>query len=261
MPHPAPAAVAPNTAERVHSACAHAEQAMLALPGLDPIPTAVHLLRQCGDAVIAVPMTSTAAMLTANSGTTGSPAVLELTDHAPLRLREPVRALVWLRGWVRAVPAHAQRALATHVAEDHPHPNLLDVGHTTTLLRLVVDSAVVADTTGAESVCRDGLRAARPDPFCGMEAAWLQHMQADHADVIAQLARRIPAHLRRGHIHPLAIDRYGITLRVEAVDRDHDVRLPFDHPADDVDALSRAVRALAGCAMRSSAARLRRTID
>ncbi|MFI6870973.1 DUF2470 domain-containing protein [Nocardia sp. NPDC050406] len=252
MTKPAPAAVAPNTAERVHSACAHAEQAMLALPGLDPIPTSVHLLRQCGDAVVAVPMASTAAMLTTNSGSTGSPAVLELTDHAPLPLREPVRALVWLRGWVRAVPAHAQRALAAHVAEDHPHPNLLDVGHTTTLLRLVVDSAVVADSTGAESVCRDGLRAARPDPFCEMEGPWLQHLQADHGDVIDQIARHVPAHLRRGAlIHPLAIDRYGVTLRVEAADRDHDIRLPFEFPADDIDSLSRAVRALAGCGYRT----------
>lgn len=257
MPHPAPTAVAPNTAERVHSSCTHAEQAMLALPGLDPIPTSVHLLRQCGDAVIAVPMTSTAAMLVANSGSTGSPAVLELTDHAPLPLREPVRALVWLRGWVRAVPAHAQRALATHVAEDHPHPNLLDIGHTATLLRLVVDSAVVADSTGAEAVCREGLREARPDPFCEMEGAWLQHLQADHGDVIDQLARRVPAHLRRGSlIHPLSIDRYGVTLRVEAAEQDHDIRLSFDYPADDIESLSRAVRALAGCGIRKG---LRRT--
>ncbi|MEV6770953.1 DUF2470 domain-containing protein [Nocardia sp. NPDC051030] len=246
MTHVAPA-VAPHTAERVHSASAHAESAVLALPGLDPVPTSVHLLRQCGDIVIAVPGDSTAAGLVVGCGATGSPAVIELTDHAPLPLREPVRALVWLRGWVHAVPANSQRALATAVAEDHPHPALLDVGHTAILLRLVVDSAVVADTSGADSVSREQLRAARPDPFCALEGAWLQHLEADHADVIDRLARLLPPDLRRGAlIHPLAIDRYGVTLRVEGVDADHDIRLPFLSPADDIESLSRAVHTLAG---------------
>ncbi|WP_370011249.1 DUF2470 domain-containing protein [Nocardia cyriacigeorgica] len=237
---------APTTAERVRSACAHAEYSVLALPGTDPIPTSVHHLRECGDAVIAVPRDSAAAHAAA-SGAAGAPAVLELTDHAPLPLREPVRALVWLRGWVRAVPTQAQRALATEVAKENPDPGLLDVGHTATLLRLVINSAVVADSTGAESVCVEELRMARPDPFCSMESAWLQHMDADHADVVAQLARHLPPRLQRGNVHPLAIDRYGLTLRVEGEDGDHDVRLPFATPADDVESLSRAVRLLAGC--------------
>ncbi|MGV9413474.1 DUF2470 domain-containing protein [Nocardia sp. NPDC003693] len=256
MPRTAPV-VAPTTAERVHSACAHADSAVLALPGLDPVPTSVHLLRQCGDIVIAVPTYSVAAQLVVGSGTTGSPAVLELTDHAPLPLREPVRALVWLRGWVHTVPANAQRALASAVAEDHPHPSLLDVGHTASLLRLVVDSAVVADTTGADSVGREELRHTRPDPFVGMEAAWLQHLHADHADVIDRLARHLPPGLRRGAlVHPLAIDRYGVTLRVEGTESDHDIRLPFAAPADDVESLSRAVQALAANPFRGGLHRI-----
>lgn len=239
-------APAPTTAERVRSACAHAEHAVLALPGADPIPVPVHYLRQCGDVVIAVPNES-AAVHAAQEQVAGAPAVLELTDHAPLPLREPVRALVWLRGWIRAVPTRTQRTLVTAVAEEHPHPGLLDIGHTTTLLRLVLNSAVVADSAGAESVCVDDLRLATPDPFCGMESAWLQHLDADHADVVAQLARHLPARLRHGRIHPLAIDRYGLTLRIESIDGDHDFRLPFATPAEDIEALGRAVRTLAGC--------------
>ncbi|WP_067696544.1 DUF2470 domain-containing protein [Nocardia jejuensis] len=255
MAHTAPV-VTPNTGERVHSACAHAESAVLALPGLDPVPTSVHLLRQCGDIVVAVPTNSTATALVKGCGASGSPAVIELTDHAPLPLREPVRALVWLRGWVHAVPPHAQRALATAVAEDHPHPALLDIGHSATLLRLVVDSAVVADTSGADSVTREQLRQTRPDPFCALEAAWLQHLHADHADVIDQLARHLPPGLRRGAlIHPLAIDRYGVTLRVEGIEADHDIRLPFHAPADDIESLSRAVQTLAGASFHDKAHR------
>ncbi|MET8652932.1 DUF2470 domain-containing protein [Nocardia aurea] len=239
--------VTPTTAERVRNACAHAEQAVLALPGIDPTPTSVHYLRQCGDVVIAVPSGSTAAVLIGNSSPGGAAAVLELTDHAPLPLREPVRALVWLRGVVRAVPVPAQRALASEVAKDHPDPALLDVGHTATLLRLVIGSAVMADATGAESVCVDQLRLAQPDPFCTVESAWLQHMESDHGDLVTQLARHLPPKLQTGAVYPLAIDRYGITLRVEGHDGDHDFRLPFSAPADDIEALSRAVRTLAGC--------------
>ncbi|MGW0250700.1 DUF2470 domain-containing protein [Nocardia goodfellowii] len=239
--------IAPTTAERVRSACAHAEQAVLALPGVDPTPTTVHYLRECGDVVIAVPSASVAAVLVGNARAGGSAAVLELTDHAPLPLREPVRSLVWLRGSVRSVPMQAQRALAGEVAKEHPHPELLDVGHTATLLRLVLESAVMADSTGAESVCVDQLRLAQPDPFCGMESAWLQHLDEDHADIIAQLSRHLPPRLRTGAVHPLAIDRYGLTLRIEGHDGDHDFRLPFNAPADDIESLSRAVRMLAGC--------------
>ena len=34
----------------------------------------------------------------------GVQAVLELTDYAPLPLREPVRSLVWIRGRLHHVP-------------------------------------------------------------------------------------------------------------------------------------------------------------
>ena len=244
MPSPT-TILAPTTAERVRSACAHAETAVLALPGIDPVPTTLHHLRRCGDAVIAVPGSSLAAALAATANETS--AVLELTDHAPLPLREPVRALVWLRGWVRQVPEQAQRALAVEIAKDFPHPGLLDVGHGVTLLRIVVNSAVLADTAGAESVDHADLRAATADPFCELESAWLQHMSEDHADVVAQLARHAAGSAGGGLVHPLAIDRYGLTLRVEGNDGDHDVRLPFPTPADDIESLSRAVRVLAGC--------------
>lgn len=236
----------PSTAERIRSACARSDSSMLAIPGSDPISTTVHHLRPCGDVMVAVDSDCVASALAWQSGHGGLPAVLELTDHAPLPLREPVRSLVWLRGTVRPVPPHVERVLAGEVAAEHPHPALLDVGHTTSLLWLRLDSAVVADSTGAESVCVHDLREAEPDPFWELETAWLQHLDEDHGDVVDQLARRLPPSLRRGRIRPLAIDRYGITLRVEAHDGDSDVRLPFAKPADDVTALSRAVRLLVG---------------
>lgn len=173
--------------------------------------------------------------------------MLELTDHAPLALREPVRSLVWLRGELRPVPESLMRPMAGAVAAEHPHPSLLDVGHSTVLLRLIMSSAVVADSTGAEPVAVDDLLAAEPDPFWEMETSWLQHLDEDHTDLVNQLARRLPPSLRQGRIRPLGIDRYGIRLRIESDYGDNDVRLGFAEPVDDTMSLSRALRVLAGC--------------
>jgi hypothetical protein len=106
---------------------------------------------------------------------------------------------------------------------------------------------VVADPTGAESVGLDDLLAARPDPFCAMESSWLQHIDADHREIVDLLASRLPAPLRRGRVRPLGLDRYGLRLRVERDDGDHDVRLPFASPVTDVTGLGRAIRVLMGC--------------
>ncbi len=140
--------------------------------------------------IIAVPTDSLHSAVTWQSSRAATPAVLELTDHAPLALREPVRSLVWLRGDLRPVPESLMRPMAGAVAAEHPHPALLDVGHTTSLMRLIVTSAVVADSTGAEPVDVDTLLAAEPDPFWEMETSWLEHLDSDHPDLLAQLARR-----------------------------------------------------------------------
>ncbi|MCZ4077368.1 DUF2470 domain-containing protein [Rhodococcus sp. H36-A4] len=237
----------PSTAERVRSACARAEGARLAIEGSEPVVTLLHHLRSNGEVIVAVPEDSEVATLACRPSGAGVPAVLELTDHAPLELRESVRSLVWLRGELRPVPASLMRPMAGAVAAEHPHPALLDIGHGTILLRLILSSSVVADSTGAEPVDVEHLLAAEPDPFWEMETSWLQHLDSDHPELIDQLARRLPPSLRRGRIRPLGIDRYGISLRIESDHGDNDVRLPFGQPVDDSMALSRALRVLAGC--------------
>ncbi|MFC4606146.1 DUF2470 domain-containing protein [Rhodococcus kronopolitis] len=242
----------PSTAELVRSACARSRQAVLAIDGTDPVAVPVHHLRAGGDVVLTVPSDSSATALAWQAGRGGLPAMLELTDRAPLALREPVRSLVWLRGSLHAVPTEASRSLAAAVADAHPDAGLLDVGHTTTLLRLVLHSAVVADSHGAEPVPLEDLLAARPDPFCAVEDHWLAHLESDHGELVDLLARRLPRHLRAGRVRPLGLDRYGIRLRVETGDAtngrvDTDVRMPFAEPVDDAGALSRALRLLVGC--------------
>jgi hypothetical protein len=65
--------------------------------------------------------------------------------------------------------------------------------------------------------------------------------------VVARLVSRLPAPLRRGDVRPLGLDRYGVRFRIERNDGDHDIRLPFHKPVDDMTGLSQAIRVLMGC--------------
>jgi len=230
---------------------------MLAVDGVEPVATPVHHLLDDGSFALTVPVDSVATMKVVNSGTVGVQTVLELTDYAPLPLREPVRSLVWINGRLQQVPRREAGTLLDLIAAREPDPELLSVDRIGAeipagqprhmLARLEIESVVVADSTGAESVRVGALLAARPDPFCAMESCWLQHLNADHPDVIDRLANKLPAPLRRGHVRPLGVDRYGVCLRIENDEGDHDVRLPFAKPVDDVTGLSRALRILMGC--------------
>lgn len=242
----------PTTAERIRSVCARPGGAILAIEGGDPVATPVHHVLEDGSVAVTVPVRNVLTGFVAPAGPAGVPAVLELTDHAPLPLREPVRSLVWIRGHLHAVPAADLAPLLDLIAARDPNPALLQVNSDTdesacALLRLEIESVVAADATGAESIGVGALLSARPDPFCAMESCWLQHMESAHRDVIDRLAARLPVSLRRGRVRPLGLDRYGVQLRVEDADGDHDVRLPFTNPVDDVTGLSRAIRVLMGC--------------
>ncbi|NUS44685.1 MAG: DUF2470 domain-containing protein [Mycobacteriaceae bacterium] len=249
----------PCAAERVHSVCHRASDALLAVPGAEPVTATVHQLRPGAGAelhvVLATPMH--AGLDDIATADARNRAMLELTDRAAVRLRNPVRSLVWLRGRLFPVPQRQQRALAGAVAADRPHARLLDVGHTVVLMRMVLDSAVLADGAGAEPVEAEALRQSRPDPFCEQEAAWLHHLETDHPEVIDYLSRRIPVSHRRGRLRPLALDRYGLTMRSEQLEGDRDIRLPFANPADDFDTLGRALRVLIGCPFRNGPRTLR----
>jgi hypothetical protein len=250
-------ALAPSTAERIRSACARGGGAMLAVAGVDPAATPVHHLLDDGSFAITVPADGVLEGMVISAGAPGVQAVLEMTDYAPLPLREPVRSLVWIRGRLHHIPSRDVSGLLDLIAADNPNPALLQVNTCATeaargdtpyaLMRLEVDTVVVADSTGAESVGLSTLLDAQPDPFCALESCWLQHLESAHREVVDRLANRLPTPLRRGRVRPLGLDRYGVQLRVENEDGDHDVRLPFAKPVDDVTGLSQAIRILMGC--------------
>ena len=246
-------AAAPTTAERIRSACVRAGGGMLAVEGIEPMSTPVHHLLDDGSFAITVPGDGMLAVMVVAAGTAGVQAVLEMTDYAPLPLREPVRSLVWISGRLYGIPVSEVAALLDLIAADDPNPALLQVNSESAedtryvLMRLEIESVVVADSTGAESVVVSTLLGAAPDPFCAMESCWLQHLESAHREVVDRLASRLPMTLRRGRVRPLGLDRYGVQLRVENDDGDHDVRLPFAKPVDDVTGLSQAIRILMGC--------------
>jgi hypothetical protein len=244
---------APTTAERIRSACARAGGALLAVESADPVPTPVHHLLHDGSFAVALPTESAT-----DGRVCGSQALLELTDYAPLPLREPVRSLVWVRGRLRPVPPAEINTTLDVIASECPHPALLQVDTPRcrppspgedryTLLRLEIASVVVTDAAGAEPVSIEDLLAARPDPFCEVESSLLWHLDIAHGDVVARLVSRLPAPLRRGYVRPLGLDRYGVRFRIEGSDGDHDFRLPFHKPVDDMTGLSQAIRVLMGC--------------
>ena len=236
----------PSDAELIRTACMRVTEAMLAIEGSEPSPvTMVHLYDS--QAFVLVPSDSAACALAWQAGSAGLPAMVEVTDLAPIELREQVRSLIWLNGALHSVPSDLERDLACEIATDHPSAGLLDIGHGYSLLRLNLTSAVLANSSGAASVSTPDLSAAAPDPFWELEADWVAHLDEDHADLVTALSSRLPAELREGQVRPLGIDRFGVRLRIEGPDSDSDVRLSFPRPVHDVFELSRALRALAGC--------------
>lgn len=242
----------PTTAERIRSACSRAGGALLAVEGRDPAATPVHHLLYDGTFAVAVPRAG------ADSLECGTQALLELTDYAPLPVREPVRSLVWVRGRLHQIPPGAVAKVLDLIATEDPNPVLFQIDRPSstppdddepryTLLRLEIDSVVVTDATGAEPVSVRDLLAARPDPFCEIESTLLWHLATAHNDVVARLVSRLPASLRRGQVRPLGLDRYGVRFRVEGNDGDRDIRLPFHKPVDDMNGLRQAIRVLMGC--------------
>jgi hypothetical protein len=249
---------APTTAERIRSTCVRAGGALLAVESAEPLTTPLHHLLADGSFAVGVPIGGPVAEQVVDCGAAGAPAVLELADYAPLPLREPIRSLVWIRGRLHQVSPCAVSGLLDLIAAEHPHPALLQVrtpgsgpvadGDTQYLLaRVEIESVVVTDATGAEAVDAAALLDARPDPFSVLESCWIKHLDTAHRDVVARLASRLPARLRRGDVRPLGIDRYGMRLRVESAEGDSDVRLPFRKPVDDIVGLGQAIRVLMGC--------------
>jgi hypothetical protein len=241
---------APTGAERARSIAARGGEASIVGTGGAPTVPQVHHVRADGSTAMLLADDDPLLDRVRDAGSSGYAVMLELTDRAPVDLREPVRALLWITGMLRMPTPFCARRIAVGMAEARPHPQLLDLGHGATLVRLDPGSAVLSDAEGTAALAPVDLAAAAPDPFCRYETQWLAHLESAHSDVFAALQRHLPSGLREdraARIRPLGLDRFGLRLRVETAGRDHDVRLAFAAEALTIEDLREEMGKLVGC--------------
>jgi hypothetical protein len=157
------------------------------------------------------------------------PTRIEITDVAPIAMRDRVRARAVLDGRL------------TVSALDSPPVALFDFG-----------AAELTECGTTEPVDPAQFAAAAPDLLASRESALLCHLVDAHADMVAWLSRLVPAERLHGvrRVHPLRVDRFGIVLRLEFPSADRDARLPFAQPLRTVEeAPSRMLEMLARARM------------
>ena len=215
----------PTAAERVRSILAVAGSAGVTANGAHEDVMA-GVVAEFGDAFrLRLPADSRTAAEAVCAPPVGVPAVLEWTDVAPVPVHDRVRAQVRI-----AARLHA------------PEPGPADS------VRLRVEVRQIAFSAGGTCRLVDPreLAGARPDPVASAEARLLVHLAEDHQEHVEALARLLTVRhlLDVTRITPLALDRYGIVLRLDRPRGHADVRLPFASPLSDPDELGHRIHAL-----------------
>ncbi|MCX4817078.1 DUF2470 domain-containing protein [Streptomyces sp. NBC_01239] len=210
---------APAAAERARSVLAAAWSCAVTAEGGREEFVGAHSVDDDGRVLLQVPEDS-ALLAAAICAPRGEPsAVLEFADVAPVPVRNRIRARLWLAGWF--VPE-----------DDH--------------LAFRATRVVLRPPSGAVVVDLDEFAAAEPDPLALAEAQLLTHLADCHSDAVERLTRLVEPDSLHGavRVQPLAVDRHGLTLRIERARAQGDVRLPFHTPADTVADLTERMHVL-----------------
>ncbi|MFF0459583.1 DUF2470 domain-containing protein [Streptomyces mexicanus] len=223
-------AAMPSAAQRARSVLATAWSCAATAEGGREEFVGAHTVAADGRVLLRVPEDSalSASVICAPRGEL--PAVLEFADVAPVPVRGRVRARLWLAG--RFVPG------AEHLVF---RP-----------LRVVLRRP-----SGTVVVDPEEFAAAAPDPLADAEARLLTHLADCHPDAVDRLTRLVAPDSLHGavRVRPLAVDRHGLTLRIERARTDGDVRLAFHAPADDVAQLTERMHVLLAQASAASCPR------
>lgn len=210
---------APAAAERARSVLAAAWSCAVTAEGGREELVGAHTVTADGRVLLHVPDDSalTAAAVCAPRGEPS--AVLEFADVAPVPVRNRIRARLWMAG--RFVLAD---------------------GH----LEFRPSRVVLREASGALVVDLDEFADAVPDPLATAEASLLTHLADAHPDAVERLTRLVEPESLHGavRVQPLAVDRHGLTLRIERARGNGDVRLSFHSPADDVSQLTERMHVL-----------------
>ncbi|MGP2437800.1 DUF2470 domain-containing protein [Streptomyces sp. JW3] len=210
---------APAAAERARSMLAAAWSCAVTAEGGREELVGAHTVADDGRVLLQVPEDS-ALLGAAICAPRGEPsAVLEFADVAPVPVRGRIRARLWMAGWM----AVEEGQLAFHPTR-----------------------VVLREPAGSAVVDRDEFTTAKPDPLATAEARLLTHLADCHGDAVERLTRLVDPDSLHGvvRVRPLAVDRHGLTLRIERAGAHGDVRLPFHAPADDVSQLTERMHAL-----------------
>lgn len=224
----------PPSAERARTLAARGgTAAVLAAGASDRSEPTLHHVYQDGSTVLLLPENHPLLAMLELSPRGEVSAMIELTDTAPVVLRRPVRGLLWITGWLRALDPQQARQAAVEVVAHRCDERLLDLGYGSRLLCLHPVFAVLSDAEGTAWLTPADLAAAEPDPLRHLEQDWLRHLDQVHPDVLHALARHVFAmpHGGQAQVRPLGVDRLGLRLRIEDGEETHDVRLTFQRPA------------------------------
>ncbi|MER6160100.1 DUF2470 domain-containing protein [Streptomyces sp. NPDC001868] len=224
---------APAAAERARSVLAAAWSCAVTAEGGREEFVGAHTVTEDGRVILCVPEDSTlvAAAICAPRGEPS--AVLEFADVAPVPVRNRIRARLWIAGWF---------------APKNPKDGDLEFRPTRIVLR---------EPSGAVVVDLDEFAAAEPDPLATAESRLLTHLADAHPDAVERLTRLVPHDSLHGavRVQPLAVDRHGLTLRIERARGNGDVRLTFHKPADDMAQLTERMHILLSQASAASCPR------
>ncbi|WP_406176495.1 DUF2470 domain-containing protein [Streptomyces sp. NBC_00996] len=210
---------APAAAERARSVIAAAWSWAVTAEGGREEFVGAHTVAADGRVLLHVPEDSVL-LTVAICAPRGEPsAVLEFADVAPVPLRNRIRARLWLAGWFTPEDGH---------------------------LAFRPTRAVLRQPSGTVVLDLDEFADARPDPLATAEATLLTHLADAHPDAVERLTRLVEPDSLHGavRVRPLAVDRHGLTLRIERARGNGDVRLPFHAPADDVAELTERMHVL-----------------
>ncbi|MBR8743846.1 DUF2470 domain-containing protein [Nocardiopsis sp. MG754419] len=181
----------------------------------------------------------------AEIGPQGPEATIEFTDTAPVDLRDRTRSLLWINGALSRPTASEARERALAVLEEDLDERLLDLGHGRTMIVLHPHLVVYSDHDGCHLLPPEEFTRLNADPFDRWEGPWLRHLDQDHADLLDAVVAHCPVPLPDGRPRPLGVDRYGLRLRLEGAEGDHDVRIPFRRPARTAQEVAHQVQELA----------------
>ncbi|WP_212719161.1 DUF2470 domain-containing protein [Blastococcus sp. CCUG 61487] len=235
----------PSPAERARTISTRPRAALHVL-GTGTTPVSAATTTPDGRTLVVVPTSGPLVRSLADSPVGDLPGRLTVTDRAPAGLRQPIRALVEIAGWLSPVPADEVPDAVLAFAESCPCDALFDVGLTATLLRLDVAEVVVHESYAVDHVDPEEFVAAAPDPVTTAETELL----AAEAATLARLRVRVQAWAGRwDDVALLGLDRFGVRFRVESPRGGYDVRVAFPEPLTTREQFAPAVHGLLTCAL------------